>query len=806
MAIADIAINIVTKGAELAKRQLNSLSGSAGKSGNMMSKLATGAKLAGVALAVGLAKGLTSAVQEFTAFNDKMTQSLAIMNTTVEQQKAMENQAIAVSRETRISAEQSAEAFFFLASAGLNAEQSISALPQVARFAQAGMFDMATATDLATDAQSALGMTVDDAQQNLDNLTKVTDVLVKANTLANSSVQQFSEALTNKAGSALKVANKGIEEGVAVLSAFADRGVKGAEAGEKLNQLLRDIPRATAKNSEEFKKLGLNMFDTEGNMKNVADIIEELDSVLAPMSDELKASTLDQLGLNRGVADAVKILSGAGDEIRAYESALMQSGGTTQDVADKQMGSLKAQLDIMTNAFSELGILLGDTIAPILISIVQKVTDIVTSFSDFIKNQKEVTAEVKKNVEEAKKQEGLYGTKLPRAYSLYGSGVNTATDATTDFRTATEKAIDIGTKYADMNNGRLATDQIIADALEKHTRETEKNTDAMEEQTEQAKEFADTMKAKLLPSLQSVVDAQDKLKDIQDRITDAEEDRDEASKNLTKAQKELENASLQVSVAEQKLADAKDKAKQVTLEEKLAIAQQEETIRKLVETEERNEIQELQLAIAKEKLTELIEASTGATREQLTAERELERALEAEQRATERVTKAQEALTKAQKELNEVTAKTPKNLLEIAMAKKQLDDALKNLDALGDFELGLEHLVESTGMKLQDLIDMANAIKSGNNISVGTGGSSVSGGGDGGSSGSEMFDGDGVSDGGAGSDVIPSRVPASQRLASTVLFTQNLKFENPKLEGDELALKVAEQVRRATRNGIKVIT
>ena len=64
------------------------------------------------------------------------------------------------------------------------------------------------------------------------------------------------------------------------------------------------------------------MFDTEGNMKNVADIVEELDSVLGPMSDELKASTLDQLGLNRGVADAVKILSGAGDQIREYESAL----------------------------------------------------------------------------------------------------------------------------------------------------------------------------------------------------------------------------------------------------------------------------------------------------------------------------------------------------------------------------------------------------------------------------------------------------------------------------------------------------
>ena len=139
----------------------------------MMSKLATGAKLAGVALAVGLAKGLTEAVQEFTAFNDKMTQSLAIMNTTVEQQKAMEESALAVSRETRISAEQSAEAFFFLASAGLDAEQSISALPQVAKFAQAGMFDMATATDLATDAQSALGLTVDDAQHLQIDVSKV---------------------------------------------------------------------------------------------------------------------------------------------------------------------------------------------------------------------------------------------------------------------------------------------------------------------------------------------------------------------------------------------------------------------------------------------------------------------------------------------------------------------------------------------------------------------------------------------------------------------------------------------------------
>ena len=165
-------------------------------------------------------------------FEDKRNQSLAIMQTTEEQQRRMAQASRQVAIESRVSASESAEAFFFLASAGLDAEQSISALPQVTKFAQAGMFDMALATDLATDSQSALGLTVKDAEQNLTNLTRVTDVLVKANTLANASVQQFAEALTTKSGSALKVTNKSIEEGVAVLSAFADRGVKGAEAGE----------------------------------------------------------------------------------------------------------------------------------------------------------------------------------------------------------------------------------------------------------------------------------------------------------------------------------------------------------------------------------------------------------------------------------------------------------------------------------------------------------------------------------------------------------------------------------------------
>ncbi|HEY7822232.1 MAG TPA: phage tail tape measure protein, partial [Acidimicrobiia bacterium] len=168
-------------------------------------------------------------IREFAKFDGAMTKSTAIMGDLSDtMRKDLSNAAREVAKTTTFSAEQSAESFFFLASAGLDAEQSIAALPKVAAFAQAGAFDMARATDLLTDAQSALGLSVDDTSENMANMARVSDVLIKANTLANATAEQFSEALTNKAGAALRVLGKDVEEGAAVLAFFADQGVKGA--------------------------------------------------------------------------------------------------------------------------------------------------------------------------------------------------------------------------------------------------------------------------------------------------------------------------------------------------------------------------------------------------------------------------------------------------------------------------------------------------------------------------------------------------------------------------------------------------
>src|SRR6056297_81617 len=260
-------------------------------------------KAAGVAAAAATAAvaGIAAAsVREFAKFDSALNKSISIMgNVSDTLQEDMANTAREVAKSTTFSAEEAAEAYFFLASAGLDAEQQIAAMPQVAKFAQAGMFDMALATDLATDAQSALGLTVTDAQENLENLTRVTDVFVKANTLANTSVEQLATAFTSKAGTALKTVGKDVEEGAAALAVFADQGIKGERAGTLLTNTIFGLTDRVEAVPEKFEELGISIFDASGNLNNFADISESFTGALSDMTTEQKIATLSQLGFTK---------------------------------------------------------------------------------------------------------------------------------------------------------------------------------------------------------------------------------------------------------------------------------------------------------------------------------------------------------------------------------------------------------------------------------------------------------------------------------------------------------------------------
>jgi len=321
----------------------------------------------GAAMSLAVAAPVIGMVKSFASFDDAMTKSTSIMgNMTADMRKQMEETAIAISLNSTTSARAAAEAYFFLASAGLSAKASIAALPVVEKFAVAGAFDMALATDLLTDAQSALGLTVKDSAQNMKNMSYVSDILVKANTLANASVQQFSEALTNEAGAAMRAYNVDLEEGMALLASYADQGTKANVGGSMMGRMFRLVIQSANANGEAFRKLGIDTTEFMATGKGMTGIVEGITKAVDGMGPGMKAATLESLGFEARIQQAIMPLLGATDAVRGYEKELRKAGGTTQDVANKQLTSFSAQMTILWNRITAVGQSIGSTLAPFI--------------------------------------------------------------------------------------------------------------------------------------------------------------------------------------------------------------------------------------------------------------------------------------------------------------------------------------------------------------------------------------------------------------------------------------------------------
>lgn len=332
------------------------------------------------------------AVKAASDFDAALNESLAIMsNVSDAMRDDMAQAAIEVSKTTTFSAKEAAEAYFFLASAGLDASESIAAMPAVAQFAQAGMFDLARATDILTDAQSALGLTMDDPIANMREMTRVSDVLVKANTIANATVEQFGTSLINQMAPAMRNVNMSIEEGVAILSVWADQGIKGERAGTLFRMTIDQLQDAARDNSDAFEEYGISVFNSSGELRSMADVVADMEVALGDMSVEQRSATMSQLGFSIRSREGILALMGNSEQLRIYEEELKNAGGTADSVANKQLQTLNAQLDLLKSDVMELVMDVGEALIPILIDLVNAVKPVIESVVNWMKENPGLT-------------------------------------------------------------------------------------------------------------------------------------------------------------------------------------------------------------------------------------------------------------------------------------------------------------------------------------------------------------------------------------------------------------------------------
>lgn len=325
------------------------------------------AKMTTLAVTATLAAIGTVAVAEFTKFDAAMVNSLAIMDNVSKQMRSeMEKTARDVAKTTTTSATEAATAYRYLASAGLTAQQAMGALPEVARFAAASSIKMETATALLTRSLAGLGLASKDAAEYQRNLIRVMDVMTTAANVADGDATDYAISLRTKVGASLRLLNKDVEEGVAVLMAYGKQGILAENAGEQLSQVLRDLQNAVNDNQLIWKQMNVAVYDAQGQMRPIVDIIDDLDRAMKGMSDKQKALALGMMGFQDRSVSAVKALFGTTASIREYERALRDASGATKEVADKQLESFSAQLAITRNRLMDVLLVVGEQLMPMV--------------------------------------------------------------------------------------------------------------------------------------------------------------------------------------------------------------------------------------------------------------------------------------------------------------------------------------------------------------------------------------------------------------------------------------------------------
>lgn len=349
------------------------LSGESSAAGAASGRLFSGSfgKVIGAAGGLFTAKAATDLFKDvMTAgmeFDSAMSQVAATMGTTVNQITDLRDAAREAGRTTRYTAEQSAEALNYMALAGYDADTSMQMLPTVLNLAAAGGMDLALASDMITDSQSALNLSLDDT-------SRLVDQMARASSRSNTSVAQLGEAILTVGGNANFMAG-GTTELSTVLGVLADNGIKGAEGGTHLRNMLLSLADPTKDARDTMERLGVSIFDADGNMRAFADFFPELQQALAGLTSEDQMAALSDIFNTRDMAAAQALLSTTTERWNELTGAIDASAGAAQQMADTQMDNLEGDVMQLKNAFGDLQLTIAEKATPTARFFVQTLTD-----------------------------------------------------------------------------------------------------------------------------------------------------------------------------------------------------------------------------------------------------------------------------------------------------------------------------------------------------------------------------------------------------------------------------------------------
>lgn len=309
----------------------------------------------------GLRNGLQSTAMEFVAYDQAITSATAkfkgLDRTTKAGQKTIENlknTARELGATTEFSATQAAEGLDFLAMAGFTADQAIATLPGVVDLATVANVDLARATDIASDSLGAFGLMTTDTAQLQKNFTRTSDVMAKTMTTSNTSMEALFESITS-GGPAFVAAGQSMETFSAFAGVMANAGIKGSESGTSLRNVMLRLAKPAGEAADVMGALGVKTQDSQGNFRDIIDILADFETGLEGMGDAQRTAALTTVFGARSVTGINILLKEGTESLRDYRGGLIASSDASKDMASVVRQSIGNQLASLRSAAIELG-------------------------------------------------------------------------------------------------------------------------------------------------------------------------------------------------------------------------------------------------------------------------------------------------------------------------------------------------------------------------------------------------------------------------------------------------------------------
>lgn len=316
------------------------------------------------------------------AFDTSMSNVAAISGATGSDLEALTEKAKEMGAKTKFSASESADAFTYMAMAGWETGDMLDGIEGIMNLAAASGENLASVSDIVTDALTAFGLSAKDSGH-------FADVLAAASSSANTNVSMLGGSFKYVAPIAGALGYT-VEDVSVALGLMANSGIKAEQAGTSMRSMLTRLTKPTKEVQEGFDKLGISAEETltnaDGSMKPLNETIEILREKMRGLTKDEQMSVAASIAGTEAMSGLLAIVNSSDEDFNKLSAAVENANGTAEKMADVMLDNLPGAITIMKSALEGLGVAIYENGSGAMQTFVEKLTDVIGKTTEFIEN------------------------------------------------------------------------------------------------------------------------------------------------------------------------------------------------------------------------------------------------------------------------------------------------------------------------------------------------------------------------------------------------------------------------------------